>query len=228
MQIIYLIIITITILFFFFVGIRLLIIANIFKIGLDEACSGGSSTIAEAFNELYSTSDDIYCVSNSTGCLCEIFDHTINPSSPRRDYNTTISGGISNVQGCTFELERAFASYGVTFDSLGDIVEYLDFFGEIEKEYKCSGMCTKQGVYYFDNIAAGEPQNECIEKIKSELIEGVIKSCGIAFVAIGNLMTIIWFIQFGLWCRNNQKKLIIQPDPETSDMGIIAEENCNS
>ena len=201
MQIIYLIIITITILFFFFVGIRLLIIANIFKIGLDEACRGDSTSIAKTFNELYSRSDNIYCVSNSTGCLCEIFNHTINPDSPRTIYDTTISGGISNVQGCSAELERAFARYEVAFDSLSDIVKYLDFFGEIEKEYKCSGMCTKQGVYYFDNIAAGEPQNECIEKIKSELIEGVIKTCGIVFIATGCFMAIIWFIQFGLCCR---------------------------
>ena len=204
-QFLYILTITFAVLFFVAVGIVLIVVADVFKSGLEDSCSGGSGSIAEAFNELYSTSDNIYCKTNTTGCTCEPLaaGHVIDPTSPRTSYITT--GGISNVQGCSAQLRTTFESYGVEFSGTSEIVEYLDLFGDIEKEYKCSGICTKQGVYYFYDIAGGNPETECTEKIKSELIEGVIAATGITYVVTGCFIAVIWFIQYGLCCRKKQQ-----------------------
>ena len=198
-QFLYILTISFAVLFFVAVGILLIVIAGLFESGIDDACNNGTSSIAEAFNELYSTSDSIYCVNSLTACVCEPLTHT--PVGANRTYDTALTGGISNVQGCSAELERTFASYGVSFDSLSDIVEYLDLFGDIEKEYECSGICNKQAVYYFYSVSAGEPKNECTDKIKTELIDGIIAGSGIAYLVTGIFIGVIWFIQYGLCCR---------------------------
>ena len=58
---------------FLFIGILLLVIENIFYKEMDKICNGTSSysSIKDAFSKLYTSADNIYCVSSSSsGCYC--------------------------------------------------------------------------------------------------------------------------------------------------------------
>lgn len=54
--------------------------------------------------------------------------------------STTDSSLNTNVQDCKAQIEAAYANYGVSFNSINDIIAYLDLFGKIESEYSCSGI----------------------------------------------------------------------------------------
>lgn len=199
-------ILSFSILFFLAIGAVLVLAAGIFHDGLTDACNGGSGDIAEAFNELYSNADSLYCVSSASGCVCNPITHVVDPSAQRTSYVTTGGvGAINNVQGCTAHLAAAYADYGIDFDDISEITEYLDYFGDIEDHYDCSGICNLQGVFYFHDVTAGGPGGKCETKIKDELIDGVIGGTGIAYIVTGCFLFCIWFIQYGLCCRKKQQ-----------------------
>ncbi len=120
---------------------------------LEELCSSNNTDgeFQQALNELYSRSDSFYC---NTNCGCYVgptvyVTGKINSSHIDTTLNT-------NVQDCRTFLEAAYAGYNIDFDDIDDIIKYLDLFGEIEKEYECSGICTTQTVYYFGDASKGK------------------------------------------------------------------------
>eukprot|EP00343_Euplotes_focardii_P001281 CAMPEP_0205804404 /NCGR_PEP_ID=MMETSP0205-20121125/7319_1 /ASSEMBLY_ACC=CAM_ASM_000278 /TAXON_ID=36767 /ORGANISM="Euplotes focardii, Strain TN1" /LENGTH=206 /DNA_ID=CAMNT_0053073971 /DNA_START=289 /DNA_END=909 /DNA_ORIENTATION=+ len=191
--------ITLGFVIFLVVGIAIIIGTGIIAEEMDKACANpDTSAIAEAFNELYGTADDIYCITGSTGCLCYVSD----PTRVATGYvAVNTSSTVTKVQECTDHLESAYASYGISFDDIGEIVKYLDYFGEIEKEYTCSGICTQLPKYYFSDINIGIPSKICFDSIKDGLILGDVKNYGIGYTVTGSVLFIIWFIQYGLCCR---------------------------
>lgn len=170
--------------------------------------SGDSSPLGEAFSKLYSSADSIYCVSTSYGCTCQtLAPVTSTRSSSTASYitsRTTGTGIVTKVQSCTTYLKNAYANYGISFDDIDAISTYLDYFGEIESKYTCSGMCTMLPVYYFSNSNAGVPTDKCKDSIKNKLIKGEFQMYGIGFTCIGGILFIIWFIQYGLCCRKKE------------------------
>jgi hypothetical protein len=195
--------ISLTVLIFIAIGGILVYVAGIMKTGLEDACNAGDGTVAEIFNELYSTVDDIYCRSSAmNGCDCASVSFVPNPArSTPEAYSFGGSSDMINVQECTSYLENVFANYGIDFDSVSDIVDYLDYFGDIEDGYSCSGICDYQSVYYFSDITSGAPDGSCEGNIRDDLITHVIEGSGIAYIVTGCFILCIWFIQYGLCCR---------------------------
>ena len=111
---------------------------------------------------------------------------------------------VTKVQSCTSYLSSAYASYGLSFSDVSALSTYLDYFGEIEQSYSCSGFCSKLPIYYFYNSNAGDPSAACKDKIKSELLDSEMKMYGIAFTCIGCIMFLSWFVQYGLCCRRKE------------------------
>lgn len=188
--------------FFIGVGIAMAVVAILAANQLEDMCSsGGSSEIQKAFSEIYSRSDTFYCVSGSSGCECRV-THTVTSST--RTYNTVTTGGIIKVQECSAQLQAAYASYGVSFDDINSIITYLNYFGQIEEGYTCSGMCTQLPVYYFWDSTQGEPPKKCIDPITDEILRGEILGLGIGYAIVGLVIFVIWFVQYGLCCRKKQ------------------------
>ena len=151
-------------------------------------------------NELYSTSDSFYCVAPPSGCSCYLSHNA--GTSPRSYYST--SPTIYNVQDCTAYLAAAYANYGVSFDDINEIIEYLDYFGEIEDEYNCSGICSMLNVYYFSNSNNGQPEKKCQAAITDDILTDQVQAMGIGYFITGCIAFIVLFIQYGLCCRKNR------------------------
>lgn len=199
-QCIFAIFLTLSMLILLTLGVILIVVTNMVAEEMDKACgtSASSDDIAEAFNELYTTADTIYCVA-SNGCICYDSDRATGGGFS----STETSSTVVKVQECTAYLESAYADYGVSFDDINDIIEYLDYFGEIEQDYSCSGICLQKSYYYFSDINKGDPSKTCFDAIKNDLILGDVQGYGIGYTVSGCLLFVIWFIQYGLCCRKN-------------------------
>lgn len=171
---------------------------------MDKACdptNTDTSDAVEAFRELYSTADTIYCVNPSGGCECYMNSTRLTGTG----YTLVNSSStVTKVQECTAHLSAAYASYGISFDDIGELTEYLDHFGSIEREYTCSGICTVKNRYYFSDINIGAPTSTCFDNIKDDLILGDVRNYGIGYTVSGAVLFVIWFVQYGLCCRKNQ------------------------
>ena len=200
---IFALLVTICFLFFTALGILLLVIVSMSVSELEDLCSitptGDKSDFQKAMDELYSSADSVYCVTAAAGCYCQISHST---AGARRTYSTSGSGSqVTNVQGCASSLATAYANYNVCDGDTSCLTEYFDYFGEIEDEYTCSGICTHEAVYYFYNSNAGAPTQRCMDPIIDEILEGEIQNMGIGYLCSGILLFAIWFVQYGLCCR---------------------------
>ena len=194
--------ITFVVLYFIAIGILLMATGGALEDGIDEACDGKTSSLAKTFRELYSSADSIYWVpAANSGCECEMPSHVISTNYFRSNYTTTASGGITKVQECTQYLVSAYDGYEIDLDTVDDVTKLLDLYGEIEKEYKCSGIWYQQAVYYFYSITAGEPTIQCTNKLKEDQFRDIIGGSGLVYLITGLVLLGIWIIQYGLWCR---------------------------
>lgn len=135
---------------------------------MDKACDPSNSGKAvEAFRELYSTADTLYCVNSATGCECYVNATSAHLTGAGYVLVNT-SDTVTKVQECTAHLSQAYANYGISFDDIGELTKFLDHFGDIEKEYKCSGICTIKNRYYFSDINLGAPTSTCFDNIKND------------------------------------------------------------
>jgi hypothetical protein len=180
------------------VGIIIIAATTVIASAMEDTCDPtSSSTVSDAFTELYTNADTFYCVAVN-GCEC------YSTSIVGVGYTTVNSTAtVTNAQGCTAYLETAYADYGIDFDGEGGISEYLGYFGDIESDFKCSGMCTLRTKYYFSDINNGTPEKVCLESIKDDLILGEVQGYGIGYTISGVLLFMIWFVQYGLCCRKN-------------------------
>jgi len=193
--------VTLSFVVFLAAGIGLIVITSIVADEMETACDSTSeNSISESFRELYTNSDSFYCVSSISGCECYVNSTRLSGTGYTM---VNSSSTVTKVQQCTSYLESAYADYGVDFSDINDIIEYLDYFGEIEKDYKCSGMCTIKNKYYFSDINIGAPEKTCFDVIKDDLILGDVRNYGIGYTVSGSILFIIFFIQYGLCCRKN-------------------------
>jgi hypothetical protein len=192
--------------FFLTLGIALIAIAVVFADQLDELCSstGADSNFQVALAELYTRSDTFYCVTTN-GCLCYT-GATYNPADKAGSTNIDgASGTVTKVQECTVYLEAAYADYNVDFDDIGDIITYLDLFGDLESEFDCSGICTIQSVYYFSDSSKGAPTQKCQDPMRDNVLLSDVLGMGIAYVVTAFVILFVWFIQYGLCCREEEE-----------------------
>ena len=171
--------------------------------------SSNSDDFQKAMNDLYESAYTVYWRSSPVVCTCNLGTYVPNLSDGNRQdaYDTDIVNGVTKLQQCsTASIQTAYGNYTVSADDIGDFLEYLDYFGDIEDEYKCSGVCNYEVVYYFSNTLNGRPEKECYVSIKDELLLGEMRGMGIGFIVSGIVLLIVIFIQYGLWCREEPKK----------------------
>lgn len=107
----------------------------------------------------------------------------------------TTPGVVMNTQMCQAKLETAFKNYTVDFESVKDIVTFLNYFGQFEREYECSGVCDKKPVYYFSDSGLGEPPRKCQEPITDDVLLEQVLPMGIGFFIVGLIVAIICTVQ---------------------------------
>lgn len=112
---------------------------------------------------------------------------------------------VTNVQGCKEKLEAAYTNYVIPFDSLDDLVRFLNYFGELEDKYDCSGVCTYKPVYYFSNSGDGFPDRKCEIPLREDILLGEILPIGVGFVIISLVIFVVMFIHWGFFCRKKDK-----------------------
>mmetsp|Transcript_17479 Transcript_17479/g.15412 ORF Transcript_17479/g.15412 Transcript_17479/m.15412 type:complete len:263 (+) Transcript_17479:236-1024(+) len=200
------ILMTIFTVFFIFLGIALIAISVVASDQLNEACSSANSDgdFQKALSELYTRSDSFYCA--DAQCVCYVGLYNGHGKNVAFVTVAETSTSVTNVQGCSGSLEAAYADYGIDFSDINEIIEYLDLFGKVEKEYSCSGICTQQSIYYFSDSSQGAPEKSCKEPIDEELLKGEILPMGIGYTIIGALLFIVFFIQYGLCCRKDKEE----------------------
>ena len=177
--------------------------------------SNESDTFKDAMRELYETTYTFYWGALILDCQCQLGNYIPDISDGRRTVPYVNNPfGIQNVQGWSqITVQTAYANYSVSFDDYDDLITYLDYFGEVEEEYECSGVCDYEVVYYFSNTLNGKPYEACYVPIRDELLLGEMYDMGIGYLITGQILGIVLFIQYGLWCRKNKKKKI-QPQFE--------------
>ena len=189
-------------LFFLVLGAGLIAAGKLAANYLDELWSSGNSsnTIQKSLSELYSKADSIYCVA-SNGCTW--YATYVAPTSPRTYVMTAISSSstVTSVQGCKSYLQTAYKDYGISFSDIDAIIKYLNYFGEIEKGYTCSGVWTMMPIYYFSDCSTTKPSKKCQDSIRDDILLGEVVPMGIGFLIIGCILFLVWFIQYGLCCR---------------------------
>ncbi|CAI2363548.1 unnamed protein product [Moneuplotes crassus] len=194
----------VTLSFFLFlgVGIALIVVTGMIAEEIDKVCvDSGSSSISESFKDLYDKADNIYCVNSAAGCECYVNSTRLSGSGYTM---VNSSSTVIRVQQCSDHLEEAYEGYNVDFEDSSEIEEYLGYFGEIEKDYKCSGMCSLNDKYYFSDINIGAPEKRCIDAIRNDIILGDVRNYGIGYTVSGAVLFVIWFVQYGLCCRRQR------------------------
>jgi hypothetical protein len=147
---------------------------------------------------LYSSADTIFCKSIPNGCVCYL-THIPPLSSTNITYSPIeLSTTVKSVQECRDYISNAYANYNIDFESTSELIEYLDYFGDIERDYECSGICDKKEVYYFSDSSNGEPPKGCKNSIKENLLDGQVLPIGITYLVVGLLVAVVAIIQFGL------------------------------
>jgi hypothetical protein len=185
-------------------GIALIAIALVSSDELEKLCSSENtdSEFQKALNDIYDNADEIFCVPGAFGCVCDTGNYAPPSKLPTGYANGDIvPGTIKKVQECTDHLEEAYSDYNIDFEDINDIIVYLNYFGEIETDYECSGVCTKRDVYYFSDSSMGAPPDRCYESIDEDMLKGEILPMGIGYAIIGAFIFIITFVQYGLCCR---------------------------
>lgn len=71
----------------------------------------------------------------------------------------------------------------------------MDKVGEVEKKFKCSGICSQQSIYYFSDVNMGAPEKRCLEALSGEVLFDSTGKYGAAFL-------IIWFFLLLGWCAH--------------------------
>lgn len=74
----------------------------------------------------------------------------------------------------------------------------MDYVGQIEENYKCSGICDKEDVYFFSDATVA-PEKGCVEYI-SVGIKGSIQLYCLGYLAISAALMVGWCVHVGL-CR---------------------------
>jgi len=143
---------------FLAVGIAVITIAEEAIRDIDYLCDNESteSGLAEALDEIYTIPSVFYCEAPSDGCTCYV-THVPSDNVSKSYSLVQTSSTVTNVQGCSAYIMESFKDYDVEFSDIQDAIEYLDYFGEIEKEYKCSGICTAQSTYFYYDSSKGQP-----------------------------------------------------------------------
>merc|ERR1712130_375690 len=96
--------------------------------------------------------------------------------------------------------------------------------GDMENNYKCSGMC-EPGLFFFSRpLHEGPPTQTCFKKFKQELHDSA-EGIAVNSVVTGVFALFIFFSHFSLYCRPQEPEEGVQQPPGDSN---IYEEGANN
>lgn len=115
--------------------------------------------------------------------------------------NITNSSGATNIYACN--RSKINADVKKHIDDYGAVMQFL------EKEFKCSGICSNETFYVYWDINAGFPEKSCIVNIMDEL-KWYADTIGIILLSLGGLMVInvIFVCCFCFHPENSSKDFI--------------------
>ena len=82
-----------------------------------------------------------------------------------------------------------------------DQKKFLTF---LETELTCSGFCKPSLFYFTIDLAAGRPQDTCIDNLMEKLGDDML-IIGIAIFSTGMVMLLMLCCQYPLWCYSSEK-----------------------
>eukprot|EP00357_Protocruzia_adherens_P007732 CAMPEP_0114991558 /NCGR_PEP_ID=MMETSP0216-20121206/11441_1 /TAXON_ID=223996 /ORGANISM="Protocruzia adherens, Strain Boccale" /LENGTH=281 /DNA_ID=CAMNT_0002354903 /DNA_START=90 /DNA_END=935 /DNA_ORIENTATION=+ len=141
----------------------------------------------------------------SAGCPCDAKygDYPalaqLGKSSSEPYYVPGGATSASEVQKCT--------TYNTwkNLDSNSYVDDNIDFFESVEKEFDCSGICTKYPYYMFSGISRGTPKDNCVDSILDK-VEDLAKTYGGISIAVGIVFFLFSICGYCLICHPDRKK----------------------
>ena len=206
------------------------------KAGIDEACDGEGNDISKTINEVYTQVDSFYATGTCpvypapgytpasptrtmTGTACGVQWCPVNDlvtsynNLPIKDFIGDLETDYISVEVDAENTDNnadilACKKWPKTvFKKLNQFNEILGILGEIEAEYDCSGVCTKQNIYYFSDTREGEPDDSCKDSIKNKYIQSKVTNYGIGFIVMALFIFLPWILNFVLCCLPGKGKI---------------------
>ena len=127
----------------------------------DRISSGFTSNLKEAYATNLATA---FCSAN---CPCA----SDKSKFPTSEYGSSVfnPSGASNIMDCPKSLYTTVVPKDST----------IKFLRDLEKRYECSGLCTREKWFYFNDVDKGPPLYSCEDSIINYLAEKFIKIYGI-------------------------------------------------
>lgn len=85
-------------------------------------------------------------------------------------------------------------------DAAKSIRGLLKVMGSMEKRFSCSGICQPGVFWYTLNVGTPIATQNCISYVQAEISEKYTP-VGLAAIASGVVMSLIWLFQYALWCK---------------------------
>ena len=201
---------------FIAVGSVLVYIFQRLKALLTDICEGGTDdfkTVRDLFDEIYNEGTKIRAGSDGyTVCACN-------------DDNPGIQWCLDEIEDLLenlgaeslFEGEDAFTDEEreefnednpdcpplAPTKSLYLFQQFMNFLGDVEETYECSGFCTKADDYMFHDCAGDEstPSDACYTFLAGPVMMKMFGAAGIIYIVTGILLFFVWCCHYGLCCR---------------------------
>jgi len=199
-------------------GVIMIVIASNFANEIEAACTTPNSNFSRDLASIYTISSAYYCVTG-LGCQWYVGPNYLTHDKGLGATNLKTSHSVTNTQEWSAFYSRAISVYGITFSTPEDTIDFLNYFGEIEKDFNCSGICNKETVFYFSDSSKGAPSKSCRGPIEEDLLKGEIIPLGIYYLLTGISMVCILILHLGLCFKKKVKNL--ETDSNTPEIQFV-------
>ena len=77
------------------------------------------------------------------------------------------------------------------------IEQFMEFMKIMEEDYKCSGICEKEDIFYFSDVNE-KVEKPCYKDIGGGILQGLFGNYGIIFIVSAVIILIGWCVNWGL------------------------------
>ena len=109
-------------------------------------------------------------------------------------------GSVAENMAAGYTGTKAFYEFAKNFREQGDFTEIKEWIEFFEDEYECAGICKPALFNWIQKVDEGKPIKSCVSAVKDDLTSSFM-GLGIATLANGILLFLIWLFQYCLWKR---------------------------
>ena len=109
-------------------------------------------------------------------------------------------GSVAENMAAGYTGTKAFYEFAKNFREQGDFTEIKEWIEFFEDEYECAGICKPALFNWIQKVDEGKPIKSCVSAVKDDLTSSFM-GLGIATLANGILLFLIWLFQYCLWRR---------------------------